>query len=147
MQDGKELTLKRILWTDYTAYALAMLVVGFWLAILVLLFTRQGAPDLLYYLAIAATVFALVGISLRFKQLQRIFQADQQADGLVERVWFMRDRGRVEFSYTFQGEKYLSASSLHRTKETLAIQIGDKITLVVDPKRPRRAYVRHLYMQ
>ena len=66
--------------------------------------------------------------------------------GNITRIRLVRDRGRVEFRYEFNGERLESWMPVHQTPEVLALRESQEIDLLVDATRPRRAIIRHLFI-
>jgi len=58
----------------------------------------------------------------------------------------VRDSGRVEFRYEFNGERLESWMPVHQRLEVLALRESQEIDILVDATRPRRAAIRHLFM-
>jgi hypothetical protein len=58
----------------------------------------------------------------------------------------VRDRGRVEFRYEFNGERLESWMPVHQSPEVLALRESQEIDILVDATRPRRAIIRHIFI-
>ena len=96
--------------------------------------------------ALAITVvgaFVLIG---RYGQILSVFTQGMEATGTISRVYFFRDRGRIEYVYGWYEEKYTSGVAVAKTKRTRVLEQGQNVTLVVDSDRPRRAFIRDLYL-
>ncbi len=147
----------RIIWTDYIAFLGLFFPLMIWALYLLLVgfsspFNPAGETTAavqenlrLFYISLA---LSLVGMSLlvwRLLLIGSVFLHGLEARGQIDEIFFYRDRGRVKYTYTFQGETYTSGVALHRTRKTRALQTGDQVTLVVDRERPKRAFIRDIY--
>ena len=65
---------------------------------------------------------------------------------VITRILLVRDRGRVEFRYDFNGELFESWMPVHQSREVLALRESQEIDLRVDATQPRRAIIRDLLL-
>lgn len=106
--------------------------------------TAESAPFLLC-LAAGATVIGIPLMILRLNWFRSLFAGGEQVDGKVIRVWFYRGRGRVEFSYEYQGREHTVSRALAANKRTRMLKAGDAVRIIADPAKPRRAVICDLY--
>lgn len=147
-------TLKRILWTDYTAFYALVLSVVLWIVYAAWTPDWRGSgpvirPDMapfFLYANIVVTLTSLVIILQRILLLRRVFQHGEQVRGRIYTVNIRQDRGRVEYAYFYEKKEYITGVNIHRNQKTLALKTGDRVTLLVDPKKPERAFIRDLYI-
>jgi hypothetical protein len=66
--------------------------------------------------------------------------------GVITSIAFRRDRGKAEYSYTFQGQTYTAGSAVMKNGRTKQLRTGAEVALVVDPTAPERATIRELYI-
>jgi len=78
--------------------------------------------------------------------ISSVFGNGIETSGTIQKIYFFRGRGRVEYVYSFQGQKYMSGNAINRTKTTRALSDGQHITLLVDPNNPKRAFVKEIYL-
>jgi hypothetical protein len=105
----------------------------------------EGAPVLLYMF-----IFGLVvGLPLAFwriRSIQQLFAKSVEINGQVTNISFIKDRGRVEYSYTYQNQKYSGGSAIMKTGKTQKLSSGSQVVLLVNPDQPKRALIRELYV-
>jgi hypothetical protein len=148
----------RIIKSDYFALLTVLAPLAFWLIYLALAYfgylphPRGGGPlsasDAPFFLKLAL-VTTLVCVPLliwRVRHFRAVFGHGEEVIGRITNVFFFRDRGRVEFTYTYAGQRYRARNALHRTKEAAALKEGDEVVLVVSRSEPRRAYIRDLFV-
>jgi hypothetical protein len=101
-------------------------------------------------LFIVIALITLAGLGLVFWRVQvikAIFEDGIEIAGTLRSVVFFRDRGRVEYVYTYLDQKYASGNAILKTSRTKRLQPGMQIVLVVDRSQPRRAFIRDLYLE
>jgi hypothetical protein len=147
-------TLTSIVWTDYTAFFQAAIIVVVWIIYIAWVpkWTARGpiiapwmAPYILYF-AIFMTLIGLTIITWRVILLRRIFRGGEQVQGKIIAFSMRRDRGRVDYGYIYKGVEYQCRASVHRTMLTNKLKAGERVTLVVDRKNPKHAYIQHIYI-
>ena len=139
-------SISRIVTTDYIAFVgfLVPIVSAAMLAILVLLQSENTTDFAWIALIIAIAAFGV--LIWRIRLINTVFEDGIATPGTISGVDFYRDRGRVEYIYTYGGQKLSSGNAIHKTKQTKALQPGALVTVVVDRNNPKRAFVRQLYM-
>jgi hypothetical protein len=104
----------------------------------------EGAPFFLYG-SIVALLVAVPVVMWRVKSIQDVFAKGVEIPGEITNVSFYRDRGRVEYTYSYQGQAYSGGNAVMKTGRTKALTPGEEVTLIVDQHEPRRAVIRDLY--
>ena len=148
-------SLLKIIWTDYPAFISTSAMVVAWIVILAWVpawrsdgpIVSPGAAPV--FLSVAALI-TLVGMGVllwRFQTLWAAFFSGAQVRGKITSVEMRRDRGRVKYTYIFNHEEYQSSAPIHRNKQTLALKTGSPVILMIDTKKPWRAFIRDLYLQ
>jgi hypothetical protein len=105
----------------------------------------EGAP-LFFYLFIIGLVIGLPLAIWRVRSIQQMFANSVEVNGQVTDISFFRDRGRVEYSYSYQGQNYSGGNAIMKTGKTLQLRPGSQIMLLVNPNEPKRALIRDLYV-
>jgi hypothetical protein len=105
----------------------------------------EGAP-LFLNLFIAGLVIGVPLAIWRIRSIQRLFSKSVEVVGQITDVSFHRDRGRVEYSYTYQGQAYSGGNAIMKTGKTQKLRSGNEVVLLVNPDDPRRALIRDLYI-
>ena len=107
-----------------------------------------GDPDR-FMLKLAVVVTPLFGwlAFRRIAAIRRVVEDGPACAGTVTAIWFMKDRGRVEYEYQFEGQTYQAGNAIMKNRETETIRQGDRVELIVDPLRPSRAFLAALYVK
>jgi hypothetical protein len=141
--------LKKILLADWPALFCSISIPGIWVIGLIFPFLRQGATfgrvEILS-IALPLSLIAAGFLLWRVTRIQTLFSRGAAVRGNITRIRLVRDRGRVEFRYEFNGERLESWMPVHQTPEVLALRESQEIDLLVDATRPRRAIIRHLFI-
>ncbi|HEX9838566.1 MAG TPA: DUF3592 domain-containing protein, partial [Anaerolineales bacterium] len=82
----------------------------------------------------------------RYRTISSVFEDGTEAKGVVTGLSFFRGRGRVQYSYTFQGEKQTSDNAINKNGRTRKLRVGEAVTVIVDPNDPKRAFIREIYL-
>jgi len=145
----KRPTVFKIMNIDYVAYLAALFPVAFWGMYLLLLALKRMQVTNPTYPAIASVITFISALVLiwRIRLFFRIFGDGFKASATISNVSFYRDRGRVDYVYTHQGQKYASGNLVHKVKQTKIFKVGDEVVVMADRNKPKRAYIRDLYMQ
>lgn len=144
----KRPSLAKIITIDYAAFVAWLSPVVMWTVYLALrlLQPATGTSSVFPVLATVITAIAIVVLAWRIRQLDTVFREGVETSATIRQVTFYRDRGRVEYGYTFRGQPYVSGTVVHKVKATQALRVGDHLTVLVDRTNPKRAYLRDLYL-
>lgn len=145
---NKQPAIVKIISTDYIALLAVLFPIMFWGVYLLLLVWKHYQAVGLFYPAIAAvvTVVSILVFIWRIRLFFRIFADGLEARATVSNVSFFRDRGRLDYVYTHQGQKYASGNMVHKVKKAVALKVGDEVIVILDRNNPKRAYIRDLYL-
>lgn len=149
----------RILKNDYPSLLMLMFIGITWLlaiggGVLGFLPKRRGGGGIevdstmmIILIVIAVVVTILFGwlASKRIGDIKRIVNAGPEVKGRIQSIGFIKDRGRVEYDYEYDGQSYHAGSAIWKNRETTKLQNGDEIVLIIDPDNPSRAFIASLY--
>jgi len=107
----------------------------------------QTNEDLVFllYMAIIGTPIGAAIMLLRIRWFIGFFKRGVVVSGSVVDVYWHKDRGRIEYTYTYQSKDYRHGNGMMKTRMTARISVGDEVKLIVDPQNPKRALIRNLY--
>lgn len=138
-QSNPKASLVRIVQSDY----LATLAVLF--PIVMFGFYIVTSDPLFLNLTLIALAVGIAVLIWRIRLVQVVFVNGTEVAGQVKKVFFYRGRGRVEYTYTYQGQNYSGANAIMKSRRTEALAPGANITVVVHKSSPKRAFIRDLY--
>jgi hypothetical protein len=147
MNGRKRPTLLRIIDSDYTAAMAILVPVIFWLMFWLLGVLGLGDPRIPRDLVMGLTAASLLLLAWRCWLISRIFDRGVETPGEIEQVWFYRDRGRLSFTFTWEGQKLAKNTTIPKNNYTETLRKGQAITLIVDRNQPKRAFLRDLYLR
>lgn|GEM_PF-5009885 len=139
--------MPKILTVDYTAFAGLFFPLFLW-AILLFLYIigKVDAADLtLAPLYAALTAVSLLVAAWRAVFIRRLFKSGMEAPGKIASISFNADRGRVEYSYFWQGKNFRSSNAIRNLKATRQYEPGMPVRILLDGRNPQRAVIRDLY--
>ena len=145
---NKQPSLFKIIMIDYMAFVGAIVPVSLWGLYLFLLLTkREDLSNLSIPIIFGAiTVLALILLVWRVILINNVFTDGIEANATISRIFFFRDRGKIECIYPYLGEKYISSNRVLKFKFTKALKSGMEVVVVVDRNNPKRAFIRDLYL-
>lgn len=143
----EEVPFWRIIKNDYLA--LLLLILSPALLVGVALEGRDFSPlELNWALSIAGVLVLPCAVFLwkRVSGIRETLQSGQRLAGRIVSVWFHRDRGRLEFEYSYAGARRAGVA-INKNSSTEALCPGQEIDLAVNPERPERPLVLGLYLR
>jgi hypothetical protein len=117
----------------------------FWLFYLYDIFIKSDPPSTFLMPVLIATGLGIAVFGWRYWAITSLLNHGQETPATVHEIGFYRDRGRVAYVYTFQGQKYLTGNRIMKTKQTRSLQVGDQVTVLVDPNNAKRVVMRDLF--
>lgn len=138
----------KIIWNDWPALFGVIFVPVIWIVNFAWPYIRPSAnnnEDRIVFVAIPASIVALVLLMWRVVRVYRLFQRGQIVVATITWIHIVRDRGRIDFSYEIGATPHTSWMPVHRTKDVLSLHEGQQIEVLVDKKSPNTAIIRQLF--
>lgn len=139
-------SLFRIVSTDYSSYLSVLFPFVFGIFTLYFFNTENTSSQLFLLITAVLTVIGVPTLIQRYRTISSVFANGTETNGVITYIGFLRGRGRVEYSYTAQGEKHTSSNAINRTGRTRNLRIGQDVKVIVDPDNPKRAFVQEIYL-
>jgi hypothetical protein len=95
---------------------------------------------------IVLTVLGAALLSWRVSSFNKLFETGDRVTGKITKVSFFKDRGRIEFSFSYKQQKFQNASGIMKNSKTESYRKGDKVILIVDAANPRKVLIQDLYV-
>jgi hypothetical protein len=139
-------SLFRVISVDYLSLLSVLFPVVFWIYTAYCFYTADDSLQFFLLLAIGLTVVGIPLLFWRYRLIASVFDDGIETQGTITGVRFFRGRGRVDYTYSFQGQKFVGGNSVNRTKSTRALHDGQKVTILMDRNDPKRAFVKEIYL-
>lgn len=139
-------SLYRVILTDYIAFLAVLLPAALWGVYAILQILQQESSPGSLYVAIALTLLSLTVVAWRYQTILAFFEDGVQALAIITEIWVYRGRGRIEYTYSCQGRKYTAGNDVQPNQLTGAFEVGEQVTILVDPNDHQRAIIRDLYV-
>lgn len=137
----------RVVSTDYFSSVVLIIPMVLWGMYYFLPGPAGRAHDpILAYIALGLTFSSGLILLWRWCSIVAVFRDGIQVDGMVTQVNFHRDRGRVTYTYTYQGGKHESGSAILKNKHTRLLYPGQEVTVIVSRDNPKRTLLQDLYL-
>jgi hypothetical protein len=145
--DTKAPSLRKIITTDYAAF---VSLISILVAVGILAYDFLTGNDLHFtnqwlYITVAVGVIAVSVILWRVRLITSVFEYGWEVEGDLADLSFFRDRGRVSYVYTVQGQRFRSSNAISRNRFTRALQRGQKVMVIVHRDNPKVAFLHDLY--
>jgi hypothetical protein len=145
---NKQPSLVKIITIDYAAFMALLFPIITWGIYMVLVVLQKVKTTDFSLLAIytGITIVAVGVMGWRIQVFNSVFNDDIEVPATISNVFFFRDRGRIDYVYTYQGQKYASGNTVHKVKQTRSLLVGEQVIVMLDRNNPKRAYIRNLYL-
>jgi len=145
---NKQPSLVKIITIDYAAFMALLFPIITWGIYMVLVVLQKVKTTDFSLLAIytGITIVAVGVMGWRIQVFNSVFNDDIEVPAIISNVFFFRDRGRIDYVYTYQGQKYASGNTVHKVKQTRSLLVGEQVIVMLDRNNPKRAYIRNLYL-
>ena len=139
----------KIIIIDYAAFTAALAPVVLWgIYLLLLVMNEIRITDITYpVIAAGITFISILVLVWRIRQISLMFEDGLEVPATISNVFFFRDRGRVDYTFTYNGQKYITGNALHKVKQTSELRVGDSVTVLIDRNNPKHTCIRDLYLQ
>src|SRR6185295_7854810 len=98
-------SLFHVISTDYPSFLCVLFPIVFGGCSAYFFVTGNDALQLFLLLASGAIVLGVPYLVQRYRNISSVFADGIEAQGTITNLFFFRGRGRVEYSYTIQGDK------------------------------------------
>ena len=139
-------SLFRVVSTDYPSFLSILFPIVFGGFTAYFFFTGNDSLQLFLILTAVVTILGIPLLIQRYRMISSVFSEGDQVPGVVTRIGFFRGRGRVEYSYTAQGEKQMSGNAINKNSHTKELKVGQTVKVSVDRSNPKRAFIREIYL-
>lgn len=137
----------KVVWNDWPALALSVAVPVTWAIHGGFPLLNQGAGPLPLWFPVGGTVICTAMLLGRIGRMHRFFTHGKLTEGVITDLRIVKDRGRLEFVFEFEGVHVRAWMPVHKSKEVQALAPGDRVELLFDENKPARAIVKNLFCQ
>ena len=141
----KQFSPVKVIWNDWPALALSVSVPVTWAIHWGFPFLSRGSGPLPIWFPICATVICTTMLLWRISRMHWFFTHGKVTEGVITDVRIVKDRGRLEFAFEFEGVLVRAWMPVHKSKEVQAFAPGDQVELLFDENNPTRAIVKKLF--
>ncbi|BCR36158.1 hypothetical protein [Mariniplasma anaerobium] len=139
----KNFKLLRALKHDYALLGCAIISV-ISLGFIVYLIYKNDINGLIIFGAVEALAICLMFI--RLHNLKTYFDMNLEVTGVITKIWFYKDRGRVTYTYIIDDIQYTKGLAIMKTKETRLFLVGLNVDLLVKKNNHMKAIIKDLYV-
>jgi hypothetical protein len=141
------LSILRMIETDYISYMAVLAPVVLAGVYVFGLLTGREVTNTYLFVMTGITLAGMFALIWRYRLFTSVFEDGQQAQATISHISFHRDRGKVEYIYTYMGESYKSSTTVHKISRVMNLQVDEKVIVMIDRNKPKRAFIKDLYLQ
>jgi hypothetical protein len=140
-------TFWKILNTDYASWICLVTPLTLWAFFIILKLLRPSYSDEPLYLSISAgaTIIGILIAVYRIFSTLNLLNRGIPVKGKITRIQNMRGMGQVAYEFKQDGAKHLANLTYRRGKKSFKLNPGMAVTILVDPKNPRKSLIKELY--
>lgn len=97
------------------------------------------------FLPLGFTIFGLIVTFLRVNYINSIFKNGIQTVGEIMEINFIKDRGSIIYSYSWNGNKFKGYNSVMKNSRTEYFQNGQPISIILNSEKPQQSLPANLY--
>ena len=105
----------------------------------------SGYATAFLWMAVIVTAVCVPLLISRVTSFQGIFARGVEVPATITSSRFHRGRGRIEFTYLFNGRQYSCGAAVQQNGTVRALLSHASATALVDPQAPNKAVLRDLY--
>jgi hypothetical protein len=93
---------------------------------------------------------ALVGLICfiaRMNIIKNYFGAGIEVKGKILELRYWRDRGKIMYAYSIEGQEYRKQLTIHITKETSNLGKDDEVKILVRPENHSKSIIKDIFME
>ena len=139
-------SLIRVIFVDYLSLISIMFPLVLWVFCAYFFVKQDNILEAFVGFSITTSMIGFPLFIWRYRVISSVFEDGIESQGLITNIFFFRDRGRVDYSYIFQGQKYTCGNAIHKSRYTRDMIIGQQVTVFVDRNNPKRAFICELYL-
>lgn len=110
--------------------------------------TSNPADAVLFIkITIASLLVCVPLLLLRIQKIKKHFKNGFEVAARVLKISFRKDRGRIVFSYTIEGEEYLGTNTIMRNSMTTSFREGTQIAVIVAPDNYTKSYIKEMFVE
>ncbi len=107
---------------------------------------NSGGNPVFLIAPILLTIGGALLLSWRVSSISKLFETGERIKGKIITVSFLKDRGRIDFSYNYKRQKFQSGLSIMKNSKTQSYRNGADVVLIVDAANPSRVLIQDLYV-
>jgi hypothetical protein len=153
-----KISLKKALGADYLsilsliipAVAILLYIDARYFNLLCLVLKRgtstNNDPTFFLWMAIATIVIRIPFLVFRIQRIKNHFKEGIEIMGKITYISLFKDRGRIEFSYVFEGREYVSGTAVHQNAYVRSLKMGQQINVVVSKENPKKSFIKEMFV-
>ncbi len=139
------LSIKQIFRQDYLSHLCILTPLTILGLIILSLFIPTLPLPFLIACGMVSLILAPPILILRYLFFRRVYQRGVMVEGQIKELFFQRGRGRISYTYAWQGQEWNTKNFIMKTNLTRTFAPGQTVTVVADSQNPKNAFIVELY--
>ena len=105
-------------------------------------------PTSSYWFMIIAFILSIVFITLfifRTRKFLKLCKLGIIVTATITHINFYKDRGRIDFKFSYQNSEYKTGNPIFKTKFTKLFSTNDSVEVLLLPDIPKKAYILGIF--
>lgn len=140
----KVFNLKKSIWNDYilmVTLIAPIILIGF---LIVFFINNEDNKLVIYIFTSFIPIFSVIFL-LRIKYIKSFLNNSNTIQGVILDVWFFRDRGRIEYVFEIENNRFSNGQAIMKNKFTKKLNKGQVIELLIKKNGNIRTLIQDLY--
>ena len=139
----KKFNLEKSIWNDYILMITTIIPTIFIGFIIYFIYINED-KNLILIFGLLAVVFAVL-FFVRIKYIKSFLNDADTIQGVIISVGFFKDRGRIDYVYEINNNRYVHGQAVMKSKYTKKLQKGQTINLLIKKSAEKKAMILDLY--
>lgn len=105
-----------------------------------------AGPNFLW-IAASITVVGITVVVWRYFYIHALFEDGIEVIGTITTINIMGDRGRLDYLYTYQNQRYTGWVPFYSNKIISGLRPGEELFVIVDRNNPKRSIIRNFFLR
>jgi energy-coupling factor transporter transmembrane protein EcfT len=103
----------------------------------------------LFYIYIfgSMTLIGMICFIVRINIIKNYFDVGIEVKGIIVELSYWRDRGKIIYEYSIEGQEYRRKLAMHITKVTSNLGKNDEIRVLVKPENHSKAIIKDIFTE
>ena len=138
----RKVSFFKILYHDYAAFGT---FVGPIIGVIAIVYGLWMEDQVAWMIGSGLIVVLGILFLWRLSIILRLLREGEEVKGIITNKWYYRDRGRITYTYKYQGEMITSGWGIMRNKINRQLQKDMEVTILFNPHKPKQSIILSVF--